>query len=162
VLELQRLDVAVVASLARADVLDRLRLSGAVALRVASDELLFVTALGNVDMLMSAVSAEIGDGGLVVDQSDGFTGWTLRGDDAPEAFSRLSAIPLARTQPAFQQGLVAGAPAKILVADGEIHLLVPSPLGHHIRERVLCGCADLAPQEADAPLAVPAVIEAFS
>lgn len=109
--------------------------------RVAPDELMLVSLGGSIDperMRLLLAPA----GGLVVDHSDAYAVWTLS-DAAEEAFSRLSAIELPVGRPAFVQGAVGGIPAKAIVEDDRIHLLVGSALGHHVPDRVGAACAEL-------------------
>jgi hypothetical protein len=150
VLELRPLLTSVVACLARAEALNRLRVDAAFPFHVAADELLLLSAPGNADAVASSAWAQLGDDALVVDQTDAFAGWTLRGDEALEAFCRLSTLSLGDERPITRQGLVAHVPAKILVANGSVHLLVPSTLSHHLSQRMRDVCVDLDLREADA------------
>jgi hypothetical protein len=98
-------------------------------------------------------------GALVLDVSAGWSAWRLSGDAAPEAFARLSAIPLTN---GFSQGAVAGVPARVLASgiteearrrhfrtngaerdSVEIVVLTASTLRHHVGRRVRESCADL-------------------
>jgi hypothetical protein len=131
VLEVSRSSPRVVRCLAHPDVLDALaKTADGHACRVAADELLLLDRSADIDLA----------GGLAVEETGGWAEWTLSGPDAAEALARLSALP---PGPGFLQGDVAGVPAKAIVADGEIHLLVPASLAHHVEERVLAACADL-------------------
>jgi hypothetical protein len=71
---------------------------------------------------------------VVVDTSDGWGGALLDGDDAELVFARLSRLRL----PAggFLQGEVAHVPAKILVEEGRIRVIVAASLEEHLRSRV--------------------------
>lgn len=86
---------------------------------------------------------------LVVDASSAVAIWALRGDGRFEAFSRLSQLKLPAA-PAVVQGLVAHVPAKVIVLDGELLVLVSSALSHHLRERIHAACFDLTPNEVEA------------
>jgi hypothetical protein len=148
VLELERADAAVLLCLARDEALDALAPQGeSHRCRVAADELLLVY-LGTSPNEGRTAAALEPHGGLVLDHGDAFAVWTLAGDDADEAFARLSAIELPRQRPAFVQGAVAGVAAKAIVEDRRIHVLVSSALGHHLPERVGAACGDLELQSA--------------
>jgi hypothetical protein len=147
VLELAPLSAAVIACLAAPAELDRVDVPDTLAIRTAPDELLLVAAPERSESMAANVVLSLGETALVIDQSDAFAGWTLRGADTFEAFARLSAIPLPSERPTIQQGLVGHVPAKILAGRERLDLLVPSTLAHHIRKRVLAACADLAPEE---------------
>ena len=41
-------------------------------------------------------------------------------------------------------------PAKVVVLESELLVLVSSALSHHLRERIVAACSDLAPQEVEA------------
>jgi hypothetical protein len=150
VLEVERADAAILLCLAREEALDALRPQGeSLRCRVAADELLLVYLGGSPNVAGAQAALEPG-GGLVLDHTDAFAVWTLAGDDAGEAFARLSAIELPSERPAFVQGAVAGVAAKVVVEVGRIHVLVSSALVHHLRERVRAACADLELRSAEA------------
>jgi len=45
----------------------------------------------------------------------------------------------------FVQGAITGVPGKVLL-DGDVaHLMVPAPVGHHLRDRIVEVCDDLGP-----------------
>jgi hypothetical protein len=150
VLELKRADAAILLCMAREEALDALSPQGeSHRCRVAPDELLLVYLAGSPD-LPQARSLLEPNGGLVLDHTDGFGVWTIAGDDADEAFARLSAIELPRERPGFVQGAVAGLAAKAIVEDGRMHVLVSSALGHHLPERVRAACGELELRSAEA------------
>lgn len=121
----------VIRCLGHPEALDALATSADVhACRVAADELFLVGQAADVEVA----------GGLAVEETGAWAEWTLSGPDAAEAVARLSALPAG---PGFLQGEVAGVPAKAIIGDGEIHLLVPASVAHHVEERVLVACADL-------------------
>ncbi len=113
-------------------------------LRVASDEAWLVssrearaeTVAAGERLLIYEQTA------LVIDQTDGWGVWTLRGE-TDEAFARISANPLPNARPAFLQGFVAHVPAKVIATQTALHIFVPAPVSHYLRERVLAACADL-------------------
>ncbi len=127
-------------------VLDTFPALGAVAGRVAGDELWLIGPPGTAaDIVRGATSYLAGadPDGLVVDHGEAWSAWTLAGDHLA-AFARLSDITLP-SSPAFIQGLVAHLPAKILLRARSLHLVVPVQVGHHVPVRVLEACHDLAP-----------------
>jgi hypothetical protein len=153
VLELARTDAAVLCCLAQPHHLDSLaNLDGAFSCRVAADELLLLAPAAVHRELLDPLAALLNGRdphSVVVDQSPGWSVWTLAGSDVGLAFARLSAIPLPSERPAFVQGEIAEVPGKAVFFPGCIHLLVPSPVGHHLRRRVLSACVDLQAYEAE-------------
>jgi hypothetical protein len=153
VLELAQAEALVVSCLAQAEQLDALPpFDGAFACRVAPDELLLVApASMHLELLgqVAGLLEESDPHALVLDQTPGWSVWSLAGPDVWRAFARLSAIPLPSTRPAFVQGTVAEVPGKAIVLADRLHIFVPSPLGHHLRARVLTACADLGPRETE-------------
>jgi hypothetical protein len=134
--------------------------SMAAVFRVAPDERWVVgPARSGADLAAWAreQTEAIGPSAYAVDVTDGWAVWTVAGDRVSEVWARLSENPVPPGRPAFVQGAVAMIPAKAIVQDGCIHFFVPSPLGHHLPQRVLEACADLAPQmAAPADLAIDA------
>ena len=128
---------SVVAVLASAGVCDRLApTSDAVLLRIAPREVMLV---GPVDV--SAVTALVGESGLVADVSDGWVGLVLEGNDAPEVLARISELEL--PDRGWIQGEVARAAAKVLVEPGRIAVLVPAMLAAHVEERIRIDAAEV-------------------
>jgi hypothetical protein len=148
VLELRQVSPGVIACHAEPSTLDRLNGNGGTLVRIAPNELLLLTDRARV----REVAADLGatdPACLVVDVSSSFAIWALRGDGRFEAFSRISELKLPGA-PAVLQGLVVHVPAKVLVLDDELLVLVSSAVSHHLRERVLAACTDLAPKEVEA------------
>jgi hypothetical protein len=87
-----------------------------------------------------------GSSGLAIDVTDAWSVCTVAGADAAEVWARLSENRLPDERPAFVQGAVASVPAKTIAGDGEIHVLTPSNLGHHLPHQIFGQCRDLAPQ----------------
>jgi sarcosine oxidase gamma subunit len=162
VLELQRTLAAVVGCYARAEALEALPAAGeALAIRVAPDELMLLGDPDDRARLLASVEQSLlplDGGGLVLDVSDGFAVWRLRGD-WQEAFARLCAVPV-REPAACVQALFAHVPAKLVVGSDQLLVVVSSVLSHHVRDRVLGACRDLDPREADAAPLGSGVIEA--
>jgi sarcosine oxidase gamma subunit len=147
VLELSRARASIVLCLGRRQALDGLQApEGALACRIAPDELMLVSLAAPLQAEPVAAELEPG-GGLAVDQSDAFAVWTLSGDAAAEAFARLSSVELPVGETGLAQGTVAGVPARAIVELGRIHVLVSSALAHHLRERVRAACGDLELRE---------------
>jgi hypothetical protein len=147
VLELHAISSGVVGCYGQPAALDRLNGNGGRSVRVAPNELLLLVNRSRVGELEAELTA--GDPhALVVDLSSAFAIWALRGDARFEAFCRLSELELTEA-PAVLQGLVAHVPAKVIVLDDELVVLVSSSLSHHLRERVLTACRDLGATEVE-------------
>ena len=142
-LELEETKAGVVRCLAAADVLERFpAIPGAIRCRVAPDELLLLTPARPSEEIVSEAVAALGDSGVVVDQSGGWTVWTLSGSDMKEALARLSAVPPGA---GFLQGRIADVPAKAVVLDTRIHVLVAASHGAYVEGRMRAACHDLLP-----------------
>jgi hypothetical protein len=109
------------------DALDELRWTDGVApLRVAPDDLL----------LIGAATVQIaGEHVIVVDEA-GFVGWWLTPDELNEAVVPHVDWPLPTARPALAQGLVAGVPAKLWLAQDRTLLLCPAAYAHELVERL--------------------------
>ncbi|MBI4421820.1 MAG: hypothetical protein HY560_13435 [Gemmatimonadetes bacterium] len=145
-LELAPARAAVVRCFGQPRALDAFPTAGAALGRVAPDELWLIgPAQTKAELTQRAQSYLAGadPDGLVVEQSDGWSAWTVSGDDATAVVSRLSSMALPSDRPAFLQGALAHVPAKVLLLSDRLHLLVPAPLGHHLPERVKQACEDL-------------------
>jgi hypothetical protein len=150
VVEITESQAAIIACLDTAEVLDRIpECGGAFRARVAREELLFVGGSAAAADLLAFATAYLeraGSSGLAVDVTDAWSVCTVSGADAAEVWARLSENRLPDERPAFVQGAVASIPAKTIAGDGEIHVLTPSNLGHHVPHRIFGLCRDLAPQ----------------
>jgi hypothetical protein len=150
VVEITESHAAIIACLDTAEVLDRIPdHGGAFHARVACEELLLIGAATEAAELLAyatACLARAGSFGLAVDVSDAWSVCTVTGADAAEVWARLSENRLPDERPAFVQGAVASVPAKAIAGDGEIHVITPSNLGHHVPHRIFGVCRDLAPQ----------------
>jgi hypothetical protein len=128
---------SVTAVLAPADLCDGLAAADdVVVLRVSPREVLLV---GPVDV--SPLRGLVGESGLVEEVSDAWVGLVLEGDDAPEAFARISELEVPRL--GWTQGEVARVAAKVLVEPGRIAVLVPAMLAAHVEERVRADAAEV-------------------
>lgn len=125
-------------------------LAGAAACRVADDELILLGAPAMKQELIEQATAHFESAdphALVIAHTDAWSFWAISGAVMRRAFTRLSENALPATSPAFIQGAIARLPAKALVLPDSILIMVPSTMGHHIRERIFAACADLNPRE---------------
>ena len=108
-------------------------------LRTCADETLVVAtpeAADTVERELTDRIAALDPDALVLDVSDGWSGWSLHGADALRAFSYLSALEM--PQPGdFVLGDVARIAAVVLGEDDGVTILVPAYWSEHIRERVI-------------------------
>ena len=151
-LDINRTNATVVACYADPQALDSLPVvpPGTHGCRVAPDELLLVappTERAETERWAADHFASADPSALVLDQSDGWSAFTLRGDEAPSVFAQLSEVPLPLRRRAFLQGAVAGGSAKVLLLDDAIHVLVPSTLRDNLagRLRDVCGGRAVVP-----------------
>jgi len=144
VLSIERARAAVIACFAGRQALDALPAQpGTHRCRVADDELLLVAPpalLGDTERRAAEHFAAADPAALVLDQSDGWSVFTIRGDEADTVFAQLSTVPLPARRPAFMQGAVAGGSAKIMALEGCIHVFAPSTLRHHVSARLNDAC----------------------
>jgi hypothetical protein len=113
---------------------------------VARDELWLLGGAGARHQLAARARsyfAGVDPDSTVVDQTDGWSAWSITGPDRTAVLKRLSAIPVPAERPAFLQGAVAEVPAKALLQPDRLLLLAPAPLAHHLSSRMLAACADL-------------------
>jgi len=149
VLSLAPLKFSLVVCVGQAPHLNSIAVPGAVKLRIAPDEVILLGANGSAERVVRFVHDCENDRVLAVDQTDGFVGWSLRGESAFELFARMSAVNVSVAKPSFHQGLVERVPTKILATDHRLDLLISSTLGHHVRDRILSIGRDLGVHEAD-------------
>ena len=95
------------------------------ALRLAPDDLLAV----------GAASVQVSGEHLVVDEA-GFVGWWLTADEVREHVLPHLDWPLPTARPALAQGLVAGVPAKLWLAEDRALLLCAAAYAHELEERL--------------------------
>ena len=141
-------EAAVIACHADHAVLDRLTAPpGALVARIAPDEAWLIGSRASRTALARNANAAVGGAaaGLAVDQTDGWAIWSIRGAPPPVVLGRLMIAQLPASAPAFVQGAITGVPGKVLL-DGDVaHLMVPAPVGHHLRDRIMEVCRDLGP-----------------
>ena len=142
-------EAAVIACHAEPAALERLaRPAGGFIARVAPDESWLIgRRTARVELARLATDEVGGPGrdGFVADQTDGWAIWSVGGALVREVLGRLTIAEIPSTVPAFVQVAISGAPGKILVDADVAHLMVPSPLGHHLRDRIVTVCRDLEP-----------------
>jgi hypothetical protein len=112
---------------------------GARLVRAAPDELLLVTEPDVADNVAREVRDRVtalDADALVVDASDGWFGWSLRGDGALDAFAYLSALEPPASGDAVQ-GDVARVAAVVLGEPDGLTILVPAYHREHVRERAV-------------------------
>ncbi len=136
--ELRLFSTGVAVVLASSEACDRVVVpEGAIAIRAAPREMLVV---GSVDIEAVRGSLE-GSGAIVDDVTDGWVAFRLAGDDAHDAFARVSELELPAE--GWVQGEVARTAAKIIVAPDGLTILVPAMLGAHVEERIRVDAAEL-------------------
>ena len=149
---LSPLRAGVVGAFASAEALDAVQApAGVRACRVAPDEVALVCAPADTAALLEAVARDVERGdadGFALDLSDGWTGWTLRGD-VRRAFSYLSELRLPGPG-GFAQGDVLRVPVRVLTAEDRVDLLVPSPWGTYLHDELLDALRALDVRETEA------------
>jgi len=95
------------------------------ALRLAPDDMLVI----------GAASAEVVGELLIVDEA-GFVGWWLTPDEVTTQLLPHVDWPLPSARPALAQGLIAGVPAKLWLAEDRALLLCPAAYAHELMERL--------------------------
>jgi hypothetical protein len=126
------------------EALDALTVDGAVLLRPAPDEAMLLAPPGDALRVLEAASSGVGENdptALVLDQTDGWSIWTLVGEDARAAFARISSLspPASGTM----QGEVARLPARVVVAPGAIHVVVASMWSDALRDLIVDTCPEV-------------------
>jgi hypothetical protein len=117
---------------------------GAFPCRLAPDEVLLVGAPGDAGRLVAAATDHVSltdDDALVVDATDGWSLWTLEGEQSRAAVSRLSRFPV--PDQGFAQGDAARVAAKLIVRPDRVHLLVPAMWRSYLHDRILERCTSL-------------------
>ena len=96
-----------------------------VALRLAADDLLAV----------GAASVQLSGEHIIVDEA-GFVGWWLTPDEVTANLLPHVDWPLPTERPALAQGLIAGVPAKLWLAEDRALLLCATAYAHELEERL--------------------------
>ncbi len=99
---------------------------GTVVLRLAQDD---VFAIG-------AGEIELADEHAIAVDEAGFVGMWLDSDELQDRVVPHIEWPLPSTRPALVQGLIAGVPAKLWLADDSALLLCPAAYAHELAERL--------------------------
>ena len=94
-------------------------------LRLAPDDLLVI----------GAASVQVSGEHLVVDET-GFVGWWLTPEELRDQVIPHVDWPLPTARPALAQGLVAGVPAKLWLAEDRALLLCAAAYAHELQERL--------------------------
>jgi len=151
VLEVFATEAALIACHADHAVLDGLTAPpGALVARIAPDEAWLIGSRTSRTALARDANAALGGSGgsaagLAVDQTDGWAIWSIRGASPRVVLGRLMIAQIPASTTAFVQGAITGVPGKVLL-DGDVaHLMVPAPVGHHLRDRIVEVCHDLSP-----------------
>ncbi len=149
-LELTASRAAIVSCLDERHVLDGMPdFEGAFKARTAADELWLIGPASSAAALLAHAGrylASASSHGLAVDLSDGWSVLTVRGSEVPLVWERFSENPVPEGRPVLVQGAVATVATRAIVFDTHIHFINPAPLGYHLPNRILNGCADLAPR----------------
>jgi hypothetical protein len=145
VLELRPLAFGVVTCVADPAACDALpSVAEALALRLAPDEVMVLGAPASIDAMLEIVSgaaANVDPDAVVIDATDGWAAWAVRGNPVVAALSRLSAMAVPRE--GFVQGDVAGVPVKLVAAAGGFDLLVPAMWREYLRDAIVQRCRTL-------------------
>jgi hypothetical protein len=148
VLDVFATEAALIACHADRAVLDGLTAPrGGLVARIAPDEAWLIGSRASRTALARDAHAAVGGSaaGLAVDQTDGWAIWSIRGTPPRVVLGRLLIAPIPASATAFVQGAITGVPGKVLL-DGDVaHLMVPAPVGHHLRDRIVEVCRDLGP-----------------
>jgi hypothetical protein len=130
--------IGAVTACATSEALDALVVPGrATGYRIADDELLLVCQPEVADEVVRDVETRLtvlDPDAIVVETTDSWAASVLEGDEASSVFALLSRLHL--PDRGFVQGEVAHVPAKVLVEDGGIRILVPAALEAHLRSRI--------------------------
>ena len=86
-------------------------------------------------LVIGAASVQVSGEHLVVDET-GFVGWWLTPEELREQVVPHVDWPLPTTRPALAQGLVAGVPAKLWLAEDRALLLCAAAYAHELQERL--------------------------
>ena len=128
--------------------------------RIAPNEVVLVGAPGTAgDLVATCQQALAGHGAdaLVVDHTDGWSFFSLRGDGAEDVFARVSMVPLpdAGDEPAFFMGQVCHVAAKAFRRPGRIDVMTGMEASKHVRETLEQAGHGRRLKHVDAPAADP-------
>ena len=144
-LELRPLAFGVVTCVADPAACDALPpVAESLALRLARDEVMVLGAPASVDRMLEKVSGaavSVDPFAVVLDATDGWAAWAIRGDGVAAGLARLSAMEVPRE--GFLQGEAAGVPVKLVAAAGGLDLLVPAMWRDYVRGAILQRCRSL-------------------
>jgi hypothetical protein len=94
-----------------------------------------------------ATALEDDPGAVVLDVSDGWAAWAIRGADARLAFSRVS--PLSLPDAGTTQGDVLRLPARVAASAKEVVVFVPAGYGAWLERKLRERCPEIdGPEEA--------------
>jgi hypothetical protein len=99
---------------------------GVTALRLALDDLLVI----------GANPGSLGDVAAIVEEERGYVGWWLTADELRDRVVPHVEWPLPAARPALAQGLIAGVPAKLWLAEERTFLFCAAAYAHEIAERL--------------------------
>jgi len=99
-----------------------------VALHLAPDDLLVIHP--------GSLVAALGNEPLIQEKEAGFAGWLLTPDEVTTTVLPHVDWPLPTERPALAQGLVAGVPAKLWLAEDRALLLCAAAYAHELEERL--------------------------
>jgi len=148
--ELRSVAPSVVAVHAHAELLDALALSDAIVHRVAPDEAMVTAAPGSAATLVTTITEAVADdpGAVVLDATDGWAAFSVRGPDARLALSRVS--PLALPEAGTIQGDLLRLPARIAASTDEIVVFVPAAFAVWVERKLRERCPELTRSAAEA------------
>jgi hypothetical protein len=101
---------------------------GITLLRLAPDDLLLI-GRGSYKVALAGQS-------LIQEKETGFVGWWLTLDELNDAVVPHVDWPLPEERPALAQGLIAGVPAKLWLAEDRALLLCAAAYAHELEERL--------------------------
>lgn len=149
VLEILAAEAVVVACHGASGALDRQSTGLPSVIRIAPDEAWVVGPRARRAAVVAAATAWLAAAdpdGVAVDQTDGWAIWAVRGERRDDLFGRLSVSPMPAQRPALVQGALSGVAGKVVFTRHATYYMVPSPAGHHLRDRILEAGDDLRPE----------------
>lgn len=96
-------------------------------LRSAPDDLLILHS--------GSYRVALGDEPIIQEEEAGFVGWWLTPEELDHVVTRVD-WPLPTDRPALAQGLIAGVPAKLWLAEDRALLLCAAAYAHELMERL--------------------------